>query len=377
MGNRCQPLGWIVRLGLLLGVACALVVPSGIPSADAQGAPTLLVNGSEGPLTVPLGADLNVSLTGLVPDSSLTVAWYVGADCGLGFSGVENGSASDTGTYSGTLESPSGAPATWFVRATNGPNNSNCVQVSWISAPQSPTPDPTATTAPPPTPTPTIPPSPTPTVTPSPEPSPTPDPGPLVLTVNGGAGPLIARAGDTAVLEMTGLVPLRDFQLHLSLQPTCTDAVTEIPFTGSASSYRYQVVGVFSAGSTYSYRVVQDGRTSNCVTISIPAASTATATSTTVPTATATVTVTPSPEPTATASATSTTIPTSTPSPTVTPVPTGTMPPTATATSTARRRLHRPRPAPPCQLPRRRLLQPRPPRCHRPPPVPRYRLRSR
>ncbi len=339
MGSRFPLASTFVRLGMLLCVVSALVLPvANSPGASAQGSIALLVNGSGGPVTVPLGTDVALSVSGLNPSSSFTVAWYTGADCGLGIlAGTLSDIASDIGSYDSGLGAQPNTPASWQIRVDDGTNRSNCVQVTWEAQPDSPTPIPPATNTP--VPTATYTPVPTATYTPSPEPSPTPDPGPLGLTVNGGPGPITGKAGGTALLEMTGLIPGIGFELHLVLQPTCAIVDRPSTFNGSASSTRSQEVGIFAAGQSYSYLLVQGTRTSNCVTITVPPFGTATATSTAVPTATFTPVPTVTPSPTATSTVTPSPEPSSTPTNTVptattTAIPTSTTTPTPTATST-------------------------------------------
>lgn len=337
--KRLVPMGRAAWLVVWLGVFVLTMLPQvgSAPIATAQGTINLTANGSSGSLTLPQGEMAYLAVSGLSPSATFGVYWYTGGGCGVGLAGSQgNLLADESGAWNGTLDSVPVTPTTWWVRVDDGVDRSNCVAITWSAVISSPT---TVPTQVPPT---AIPPSPT-QIPPTPtlEPSPTPDLGPLGLTVNGGPGPLISRAGDTALLQMTGLQPGVGFALRLSNQPTCTAEYVVISFNGNASTTRLQEVGVFGPNQSYSYLVVQGTRTSNCVTITIPPTATVPATNTAEPTAATSIpTTTVEPTATSTSTTTATTTPeatamgTTVSTATTTPNPTATNPPDPTATTT-------------------------------------------
>src|SRR5687768_9513115 len=101
-----------------------------VPGATAQGGISLTINGSAGPITVPVNTNLPIVATGLTPLDTFTYAAYQGGDCGLGLVATQDLEADAAGVWDWSSLSFS-TPTTLRIRVTDGPNNSNCVQITW------------------------------------------------------------------------------------------------------------------------------------------------------------------------------------------------------------------------------------------------------
>ena len=138
------------RLGSLLTglVMVVLSFAVGVSGTTAQGAINLTVNGSVGPITVPVNTSLPILATGLTPLGTFTYTAYQGGDCGLGLVAAQDLEADAAGVWNWSSLSFS-TPTTLWIRVSDGPNNSNCVQITWQTvnptATSTPTPDPTGT----------------------------------------------------------------------------------------------------------------------------------------------------------------------------------------------------------------------------------------
>ena len=254
---------WLTRF---VAVTLLLLVALGITHipTNTSAQSSILVttrDGGPGPIVASVDSTVAFMVSGLVPGVEFEASAWRDGECLTGtqlgssetYRADANGNWSEGSVWTNVTQ-------TWGIVATQGANVSNCFVVTWAN--------------------------------PTPTPTPSPTPEPLVMTINGGPGPVTGTAGGTAVLGVTGLTPLEGFELHFTNGPTCTASYTPLYFTGVPRSSENITVGTFAPNQSYSYLAVQGGRTSNCVTISVPPEPTAT--NTPPPTATST------PEPTAT-----------------------------------------------------------------------------
>ena len=236
---------------------------------SAQGAPSLTINGSPGPVTIVDGESFQAEGTGMTPNTVHILETFSGSGCqesnnSTVFLSDSNGGGSrqfqqsGVGPFSIQIRNPVDSQAP----------RSNCVNLVLIEAEPEPTETPIPTEVPTETPVPTDAPTETPVPTEDPTEVPTEEPPTPLLTIDRSTGPVTIESGTEFELEGIDFTPNASVRVEFHGAAGCPGAISFFEQTADVEGNLIvrQIAGV--SGATISFLFVDPERgASNCLDI--------------------------------------------------------------------------------------------------------------